>query len=420
MSEAGHQPSSPATSPPALLELADALTAMLADVSPLDETETVELGDALDRVLAEPLIATVDVPGFDNSAMDGYAIRHDDLRGRSPHLLKITQQVLAGDTPRPLSNGEAARIFTGAPLPEGADTVVVQEECDRQGGSVRIDGRIGRGDHVRRRAHDFARGDVLLAAGHRVRLQDLAIAAATGATGLRVSRRPRLALFSTGNELALPGRSLPPYHRYTANNHLLAGLAAAAGCEVTDAGVIADDIDATREKLVELAGGHDVVLSSGGASVGDADHVRRALDAVGEINFWRIAVRPGKPVLFGRVGKTAFAGLPGNPVSCFVTFLLLVKPLVLALQGAARTAPARYAVQAAFDWPTAGTRREFVRARLEDGAKGPLAVSIYPNQSSDVLSSVVWADGLVEIPPGTVIRRGDTVAYLPFSGLLDG
>lgn len=402
---------------PVSLEAARA--AMLDGLAPLPDTENVIIGAALRRVLAEPLVSGVDVPEFANSAMDGYALRSADTAGDGPVTLAVSQHIRAGDPARPLEPGTAARIFTGAPLPEGADAVVMQEECERDGERVRLCRAVARGEHVRPPAHDVACGATVLPAGHRMRPQDVAIAAATGATRLTVRRRPRVAIFSTGDELALPGAVLAPGHRYTANNHLLAALLESAGAEVTDAGLVADDLNATCDKLEELAVGHDLVLSSGGASVGDEDHVHQALGRVGEVALWRIAVRPGKPLLFGRLESALFLGLPGNPVSTFVTFLLLVRPLVLALQGAAALEPAWLKVCAGFDWPEPGSRREFVRVRADTSAPGAAVARLYPDQSSDVLSSAVWADGLVEIPPGEVLSRGDWVRYAPFSGLLD-
>ncbi len=400
------------------LELDDAIERILADAWRLEGTEAVPLQAARGRVLAEPLVAAVDVPGFDNSAMDGYALRAADLADDPRRALRVTRRILAGDRPGPLAAGEAARIFTGAPLPAGADTVIMQEECQCVDDLLHCHRPPVAGEYVRRRAHDFARGATLLDVGHRVRPQDVAVAAATGATTLAVVRRPRLALFSTGDELAAPGTPLAAYHRYSTNNALLATLAGGLGCEVTDAGIVADDPQATRRRIGELADGHDLVVTSGGASVGEADHVQQALRQVGDRRFWRIAVRPGKPVLFGRLPDALFLGLPGNPVSCFVTFLLLVRPLLLAMQGCHYQPPRRYRVEAGFRWPRAGQRREFVRARIEHDGDSEQVV-LYPNQSSDVLSSTVWADGLVDIPAGTTIERGDAVSYLPFRGLLD-
>lgn len=392
---------------------------MLDGLAPLPGVATVDIGDALKRVLAEPLVSAIDVPEFANSAMDGYAVRSADMPDDAPAWLTVSQHIRAGDPAAPLAAGTAARIFTGAPLPEGADAVVMQEACERDGKLVRLPGAVAPGEHVRPRAHDFARGATVLPAGHRMRPQDVAIAAATGTTQVTVRDRPRVAIFSTGNELALPGQALEPGHRYTANNHLLTALLAGAGAAVTDAGIVPDDLNATCAKLEELARGHDLLLSSGGASVGDEDHVYQALGRVGEVALWRIAVRPGKPLLFGRLPSALFLGLPGNPVSTFVTFLLLVRPLVLALQGATRLEPPWLNVRADFDWPEPGARREFVRVRVDSSCDGASIARLYPDQSSDVLSSAVWADGLVEIPPGEVLARGDWVGYVPFTGLLD-
>lgn len=399
--------------------LDEARAAMLAGLEPLPETETLDARLGHRRVLAAPLVSTIDVPEFANSAMDGYALRSTDVSPDGPTVLSVSQHIRAGNPSGPLAPGTAARILTGAPLPEGADAVVMQEECERDGDRVRLARRVTPGEHVRPQAHDLARGATVLEAGHRLRAQDVAIAAATGTERLTVRRRPRVAIFSTGDELALPGQALAPGHRYTANNHLLGALLGNAGADVTDAGLVPDELDATCAKLTELADGHDLLLSSGGASVGDEDHVHRALGRVGTVSLWRIAVRPGKPLLFGNVGAVRFLGLPGNPVSTFVTFLLLVRPLVLALQGATDLDPPRVRVRADFDWPQPGTRREFVRVRVDSTSGEASKARLYPDQSSDVLSSAVWADGLVEIPPGEVLSRGDWVGYVPFTGLLD-
>lgn len=401
------------------VSLDEARAAMLDGLEPLPGVQTLDIGAALKRVLAEPLVSAIDVPEFANSAMDGYAVRSADISDDSPTCLAVSQHIRAGDRAAPLAPGTAARIFTGAPLPEGADAVVMQEECERDDDRVRLHRPVAPGEHVRPRAHDIARDATVLPAGHRMRPQDVAIAAATGTMRVRVRDRPRVAIFSTGDELALPGQALEPGHRYTANNHLLTALLTGAGAGVTDAGIVPDDLNATCNKLEELARDHDLLLSSGGASVGDEDHVHQALGRVGEVALWRIAVRPGKPLLFGRLPASLFLGLPGNPVSTFVTFLLLVRPLVLALQGATSLEPPRLKVRADFDWLEPGARREFVRVRLDSGSDGATMARLYPDQSSDVLSSAVWADGLAEIPPGEVLSRGDWVGYVPFTGLLD-
>jgi molybdopterin molybdotransferase len=402
------------------LDLESARTAILQDITGLPDVESLQVSESLGRVLAEPLVSEIDVPDFDNSAMDGYALRSADQLPEGSTELAVSQHIRAGDRPGPLRAGTAARIFTGAPLPAGADTIIMQEECEAADGRIRLNRRARAGEHVRRRAHDIARGGTVLPAGRRIRPQDIAIAAACGTMHLTVRRRPRVAVFSTGNELALPGQALQPGHRYTANNHLLGALARRVGAEVTDAGIVPDDLDVTCGTLTHLSREHDLILSSGGASVGDEDHVRRALERVGSMGLWRVALRPGKPVISGRLDNgVSFLGLPGNPVSVFVTFLLLVRPLVLALQGASNLSTTRLRVRAGFDWPEPGSRREFVRVRVEPAADGEPVATIYPDQSSDVLSSVVWADGLADIPAGVTLAKGDGVGYLPFSGLID-
>jgi len=409
----------PVPRPPSTpMALEDARRAMLDGLAAVSDVETLGVGDTLKRVLAEPLVSPIDVPEFDNSAMDGYALRSSDLAGGELKL-PVSQHIRAGDYPGLLKPGTAARIFTGAPLPPGADTVIMQEEAERDGDHVRFTRVPPPGDHLRPRAHDIGAGATVLEAGHRMRPQDVAIAAATGTSYLRVCRQPRVAIFSTGNELALPGQTLGPGQRYTANNHLLAALGQGIGIPVTDAGIVPDDLEATCDALESLARDHDLLLSSGGASVGDEDYVQQALQRVGDVSLWRIAVRPGKPLLFGHVRGVPFLGLPGNPVSSFVTYLLMVRPLLLALQGAIDLEPTRLTVRAGFDWPEPGVRREFARARIHCEADGFTTASLFHDQSSDIISSAVWADGLVDIPAGQVLAKGDAVSYLPLCGLLD-
>jgi len=401
------------------LENLEALHAEALRAGHLDGAIAFAKGRALERLRAYDLAAGhYRVAAEREPELREEALRSADL-GPDNLALEISQHIRAGDDPVPLAPRTAARIFTGAPLPPGADTVIMQEDCERDGDRVRLSRVPAAGEHVRPRAHDVAAGGTVLAAGHRMRPQDVAIAAATGTGYLRVRRLPRVAIFSTGNELALPGQVLAPGQRYTANNHLLAALAHGSGIPVTDAGIIRDELDATCQTLESLARDHDLLVSSGGASVGDEDHVQQALQRVGEVALWRVAVRPGKPLLFGRVRGTPFVGLPGNPVSSFVTYLLLVRPLILALQGALDMEPVTVQVRAGFDWPEPGNRRELVRARLYRDDDGATAARLFPDQSSDVLSSAVWADGLVDIPAGRVLAPGDPVGYMPFGGLMD-
>jgi len=311
--------------------------------------------------------------------------------------------------------GSAARIFTGAQLPAGADAVVMQEQCSVDGDGVRVDTVPEPGQWIRRRGEDVRQGAVVLPAGTKLTPQALGLAASVGAATLQVSRRPRVALFSTGDELVMPGEPLKPGAIYNSNRYTLRGLVQAAGCECTDLGIVPDRLDATREALRRAARGHDLIVTSGGVSVGEEDHLRPAVAAEGRIDLWQIAIKPGKPLAFGEVRRgddsiALFVGLPGNPVSSFVTFLLAVRPLLLRLQGAAADAPRALPMRADFDWPRPDKRREFLRVRRNPSG----GLDLFDNQSSGVLTSAVWGDGVVDTPPGQAIRAGDTVAYLSF------
>ncbi len=399
----------------AMLTLDDALARLRTAVLPLQATEDVSTFDALGRVLAADLVSLVDVPPADNSAMDGYALRAADVPAPGT-VLPVSQRVAAGRLGVPLLPGTAARIFTGAMIPEGANAVVMQEQCDALDGAVRVNATPTPGLAVRRRGEDLARGAVVLACGERLTPQALGLAAAAGAAALTVSRRPRVALFSTGDELAMPGETLKPGAIYNSNRFTLRALIQSLGGECTDLGIVPDDLPATREALRRAASGHDLIVTSGGVSVGEEDHLRPAVQAEGTLDLWQIAVKPGKPLAFGSVrrpeGGTAwFIGLPGNPVSSFVTFLLAVRPVLLRLQGAASLELPAITLRADFDGPRADRRREFLRARRN--ASGGL--DLFANQGSGVLTSVVWADGLVDNPAGTVIRRGDLVRFIPLA-----
>jgi molybdopterin molybdotransferase len=322
----------------------------------------------------------------------------------------------------PLQPGTAARIFTGAPIPAGADAVVMQEQCELIPGEpseVAVQGAVEAGQWIRRQGEDVRHGSTVLSAGTRLTPQALGLAASVGAAALQVLRRPRVALFSTGDELVMPGDPLPPGAIYNSNRFTLRALLEAAGCVVDDLGIVPDRLDATREALGRAAEGNDLIITSGGVSVGEEDHLKPAVLAEGRLDLWQMAIKPGKPLAFGAVrraagGEALFMGLPGNPVSSFVTFVLAVAPVLRVLQGMARALPPALRLRAAFDWPQPDKRREFLRARLN--AEGEL--ELFPNQSSGVLTSAVWADGLVDNPPGRAIARGDTVGFLPLSSLV--
>ncbi len=384
---------------------------------PTSEAESVATFDALGRVLASDVRSALDVPPADNTSMDGYALRCADVPAAGT-VLPVSQRIPAGAVGAALAPGTAARIFTGAQVPAGADAIVMQEQCAVVDGGVRVDTVPAPGQWIRRRGEDVRRGQVVLAAGTRLTPQALGLAASVGAASLPVMRRLRVALFSTGDELVMPGdvppERMPPGAIYNSNRFTLRGLLQALGCDVSDLGIVPDRLQATREALRRAADGHDLILTSGGVSVGEEDHLRPAVQAEGELQLWQIAIKPGKPLAFGRVGEAVFMGLPGNPVSSFVTFVLLVRPVLLKTLGAAALAPNPLEMRADFDWPRPDKRREFLRVRRN--ADGGL--DLFDNQSSGVLTSAVWADGLVDNPPGRVIARGDPVRYIPMTELV--
>ncbi|HJV61731.1 MAG TPA: gephyrin-like molybdotransferase Glp [Albitalea sp.] len=411
-----HPSSSPAR--PGLLTLAQALDRLLGAIRPFADTEQVSTFDALGRVLAEEVRSTLDVPPADNTAMDGYALRCADVPVAGTQL-PVSQRIAAGVPPAALQPGTAARIFTGAQVPAGADAIVMQEQCEAGEGTVRIDTVPVEGQWIRRRGEDVRSGAIVLARGDRLTPQAMGLAASVGAATLRVARRPRVALFSTGDELVMPGEELKPGAIYNSNRFTLRGLIEALGCDCTDLGIVPDRLDATREALRRAAHGHDLIVTSGGVSVGEEDHLKPAVQAEGRLDLWQIAMKPGKPLAFGEVhraegGHAYFIGLPGNPVSSFITFLMAVRPVLLHLQGARRLAPRTFMLRAGFDWPRPDRRQEFLRVRLDDDG----SLELFPNQSSGVLTSAVWGDGVVDNPPGQAIRRGDAVRFLPFSDLM--
>lgn len=391
---------------------------LLAAARPVEERESVPTEQALKRVLASPLISPIAVPPWDNSAMDGYAVRLADLAG-SERLLRIAQRIPAGRVGVPLAPGTAARIFTGAPLPPGADAVVVQESCAQQGDVVEIRAAVRPGDNIRRAGEEIAVGDAVLAAGTRLAPQHLGLAATVGAAELTVYRRLRVAIVATGDELAMPGQPLAPGQIYNSNRYLLKGLLGTLGCEVVDLGITGDGLEQTMAALARGAAAADLVLVSGGVSAGEEDHVRPAIERLGRLELWGLAIRPGKPLAFGQIDATPIVGSPGNPVALLVAFCLLIRPFILRAQGVVdEVLPQPLWGAADFDWPRPDKRREYVRARLVPGTGGVPRVSIFPSRSSAMLSSVVWADGLAVIPEGRSLTQGDPVQYLPFSELL--
>jgi molybdopterin molybdotransferase len=407
--------------PRPMLSVREALDHLLGAARPMEGIESVRTLEANGRVLAEDQASTINVPSADNTQMDGYAVRAADCA--SGHAtLTVSQRIPAGTVGQPLQPGTAARIFTGALIPEGADAVVMQEQCEVAGDSVTIRHVPKAGDWIRRTGEDIVDGSVILPAGTRLRSQELGLAASVGLAALPVRRRLRVAVFFTGDELTMPGEApggkLAPGAIYNSNRFTLRGLLENFGCQITDFGIVPDSLQATRETLRSAAREHDLIITSGGVSVGEEDHIKPAVEAEGRLNMWQIAVKPGKPLAFGEVrrdgGAAFFLGLPGNPVSSFITFLLFVRPFLLRLQGATGSVePRAYAMRADFNWPKADRRNEFLRARIN--AAGGL--DLFPNQGSGVLTSTVWADGLVDNPPGQPIASGDIVRFIPFAEL---
>ena len=412
-----------------LLAYEQALEQLLAGACPVQQVEPLQSMEALGRVLAVSQVSSLAVPPLDNSSMDGYALRCTDVPTPGTKL-RIAQRIPAGSIGHTLAAGTAARIFTGAPIPAGADAIVMQEMCSLESGEKNVaESRViinhlpKPGDWIRRSGEDIQAGAEILCAGTRLSAPQLGLAASIGIARLPVFRRLRVALFSTGNELVMPGEvapaDLPPGTIYNSNCFLLRGLLQQLGCQVTDLGIVPDDLAATRSALRGAAEAHDLILTSGGVSVGEEDHVKPAVQAEGDLALWKIAIKPGKPLAFGYVrsqaqGQAAFIGLPGNPVSCFVTFLMLVRPFILKTQGAQTVTPSAIRLRADFDFPQPDARREYLRARRNQNG----GLELFYNQSSGVLTSVVWADGLIDNPPGVAIRRGQEVSFLPFSELL--
>ncbi|TPG23223.1 molybdopterin molybdenumtransferase MoeA [Variovorax ginsengisoli] len=404
------------------MALDDALASLLAKARPVLASESVSTFEADGRVLAKDVVSSLTVPPRDNSSMDGYAVRAADC-AIAGAMLTVAQRIPAGSVGTPLAAGTAARIFTGAQIPEGADAVVMQEDAGAlpdEGGLGRV--RIGSvpmpGQWIRRAGEDVAAGDIVLARGERLSPAALGLAASVGFDRLEVTRRPRVVLLSTGDELVMPGEVTPeamkPGAIYNSNRFFMRALLHRLGCEVTDLGIVPDRRDATIEALRAAAQSNDLIVTTGGVSVGEEDHIKGAVQALGELQLWSLSMKPGKPFAYGRIGNAHVTGLPGNPVSSFLTFLLLVRPFLLTLQGATRVAPEPVAMRADFDWPRADRRREFLRARRNAGG----GLDLFANQSSGVLTSAVWGDGVIDTPAGQPFQRGDLVQFISFASLL--
>lgn len=408
-----------------MLSVAEALNFLLTAVRPVTEVETIPTLETNGRVLAYAQSSLLHVPPMDNTQMDGYAVRALDCASGQARL-RVSQRIPAGHVGQALEEGTAARIFTGAMLPAGADAVVMQEQCVLEGDMVTVLHAPQSGEWIRRQGEDIASGATILPAGCRMRAQEMGLAASVGLATLPVLRRLRVAVFFTGDELAMPGEVLKPGAIYNSNRFLLTALLQNLACLVTDYGIVPDSLEATRSTLRLAAQEHDLIITSGGVSVGEEDYIKPAVEAEGRLNMWQIAVKPGKPLAFGEIARANqpgdesafFLGLPGNPVSSFVTFLLFVRPFILAMQGlpgTALAAPQTYSMRADFVWPKPDRRNEFLRVKINPEG----GLDLYPNQSSAVLTSTVWGDGLIDLPPEQEIKCGDLVKFIPFCHLMN-
>ncbi len=401
-----------------LMRVDEARQLLAGTVTAVTGSETVPLHQALGRILAEDVVSPVDIPPAPNSAVDGYAVFHADLDPEQETRLPVIGRVTAGQMDLPEARrGAAIRIFTGARLPAGPDTVMMQEDCEEHGGDVIIRPGIRKGSNARKAGEDVARGDVVLQKGQKLRPQDVGQAAAVGRREVLVSQRLRVALFSTGDELREPGSDLDPGAIYDSNRYTIHALLTGLGCAVEDLGILPDRLEVVREALAEAEGRHDLLVTSGGVSVGEEDHVKAAVEALGKLHLWRLAVKPGRPIALGQVGLVPFVGLPGNPVAVVVTFLTVVRPMILRLMGGRDSPPHTFKVRAGFDHKKKKDRREWVRAHLVAGANGEgLTAEKFPREGAGILSSLVAADGLIELPEDlTRLEAGAMVDFLPFS-----
>ena len=401
-----------------LIPYDEALQALIAKISPVKGVIKRPLLEAFGEVLAESQSSNIDVPAADNSAMDGYALSTVDLAASGNTALRVSQRIAAGEAAAPLLPGTAARIFTGAPIPGGADTVVMQEMVQVDNDMIHFDFKPEAGANIRRRGNDIRSDDIILKKGCRLRPQDIGLAASVGLESLPVYEKVRVGMFLTGDELVEPGKPLAAGKIYDSNRYTLRGMLRDLGCEIVDLGLVGDTLQETKDAMLNAAERTDLVVTCGGVSVGEEDHVRIAIDQLGDLHLWKIRIKPGKPLAFGIINSTPFIGLPGNPVSVFVTFCLFGAPLIKALQGKSWQKPIATQVDVGFDWPKPDSRREFLRARLEVDNDQQQVARIYPNQDSGVLSSTVWADGLVDIREEQTLVKGDKVDYYSFEQLL--
>lgn len=406
-----------------LIPVEQALEHLLSTLVDKVSAQTVTLQHADGRVLLDDVYAACDVPSCDNSAMDGYALNSRLQQTDQP--FSVSARIPAGTAPGALIPGTVARIFTGAPVPEGADSVIMQENCQASSAGVLIRQAVVAGENIRKQGADVRAGSLLFSAGHRLRPADLGVLAATGIASVRVGKQPVVALFSTGNELVEPGQALAPGQIYNSNIFVVRALLQRLGLQVIDLGIVGDTRAATEQMLLKAAGLADCIISTGGVSAGEEDHVRAALQHLGELELWRLALKPGKPFAFGRLHNSVFFGLPGNPVSAFVTLLILVRPALLAMMGARECTLKEIQLPSGFDAPASGARQEYLRVTLmrpslESGVHASALPMLVPlrDQSSGVLSSVVNADGLAIVPPFTAISSGQLLRFLPFGDIV--
>ncbi len=402
---------------PGLQPVSEALQTLLDAVQPVTDTESVTLTAARGRVLAEAVTSAVDVPPLDNSAVDGYAVASADLASGRECRLPMSQRIAAGQVGAPLQPGTAARIFTGAPLPPGADAVVMQEDTETDGNTVLIKVAVTSGMNVRSRGQDLSKGGVALPAGRRLRPQDMGLLASAGVGEVTVWRRLKVAIASTGDELVEPGQQAGPGQIYNSNRYTLLGMLASLGVEVIDLGIIEDTPEATERALLQAADEADCIITSGGVSVGEEDHVKDAVERLGRLELWKLAIKPGKPLAFGQVKDTPFIGLPGNPAAVFVTFSVLARPFLLKAQGASEWLTKGWPLKTGFDYHNRGARQEYLRCRLLVEEAGGWVIDKYPNQSSGVLASASWGDGFEVVPPGMQVRAGELLEFISYNEL---
>ena len=402
-----------------LMSADDALSFLIDSASVTAKTEAVSLDDSLGRILASDIHSTINVPGFDNSAMDGYTIALNDSQVAQENLsFKVVDRIAAGSTGKDLNSGSAARIFTGAPIPKGANTVVMQEECklSEDKSQITVARAINLNENIRPTGNDILKGNVILSSGNQIKPQDISLAASVGVGELVVFKKIKVGVFFTGDELVEPGNPLSPGKIYNSNRYALVALLKQVGCDVVNLGNIEDKLDATCDALEALESQCDLIMTTGGVSVGEEDHVKPAVEKLGELNLWKIRMKPGKPLAYGKVKQTPFIGLPGNPVSSFVTFCIFSLPFIKKMQGNSNYESKILKVKTNFDCKRAKPRREYARVRIDHSTETPLA-NLFPKQGSDVMSSVVWADGIIEIPENTTFETGTILNYYSMSEL---